>query len=29
LKPGTYFAILTATDGLTYESSFVKIVVRG
>jgi virginiamycin B lyase len=29
LKPGTYFAILTATDGLTYESSFLKIVVPG
>jgi hypothetical protein len=29
LKPGTYFAILTATDGLTYESSFMKIVVPG
>ena len=29
LKPGIYFAILTATDGLTYESSFMKIVVRG
>jgi len=27
LKPGTYYAILTATDGLTYESSFLKIVV--
>jgi streptogramin lyase len=27
LKPGTYWAILTATDGLTYESSFLKIVV--
>ena len=27
LKPGTYTAILTATDGLTYESSFIKIVV--
>ncbi len=29
LKTGTYFAILTATDGLTYESSFLKIVVPG
>jgi len=29
LKPGTYWAILTATDGLTYESSFLKIVVPG
>ena len=29
LKPGTYNAILTATDGLTYESSFLKIVVPG
>jgi virginiamycin B lyase len=27
LKPGTYWAILTATDGLTLESSFLKIVV--
>jgi streptogramin lyase len=27
LKPGTYWAILSATDGLTYESSFLKIVV--
>lgn len=27
LKPGTYYAILTATDGLTYESSYVRIVV--
>ena len=27
LKPGTYWAILTATDGLAYESSFLKIVV--
>ena len=27
LKPGTYFAILTATDGLTYESSLLKILV--
>ena len=27
LKPGTYTAILTATDGLTYESSFLRIVV--
>jgi virginiamycin B lyase len=27
LKPGTYYAILTATDGLTYESSFLKVVV--
>ncbi|HEV2390346.1 MAG TPA: hypothetical protein VGS04_06430, partial [Nitrososphaerales archaeon] len=27
LKPGTYWAILTATDGLTYESSFLRIVV--
>lgn len=29
LKPGTYWAILSATDGLTYESSFVRIVVPG
>jgi virginiamycin B lyase len=29
LKPGTYWAILTAADGLTYESSFLKIVVPG
>ena len=29
VRPGTYFAIATATDGLTYESSFIKIVVRG
>jgi streptogramin lyase len=29
LRPGTYGAILTATDGLTYESSFLKIVVPG
>jgi streptogramin lyase len=29
LKPGTYYAILTATDGLTYESSFVKVIVPG
>ena len=27
LKPGTYYAILTATDGLSFESSFLKIVV--
>jgi hypothetical protein len=27
LKPGTYTAILTATDGVTYESSFLRIVV--
>ncbi len=27
LKPGTYYAILTATDGLTFKSSFLKIVV--
>lgn len=27
LKPGTYWAILTATDGLTYESSFLRIIV--
>jgi len=27
LKAGTYWAILTATDGLTYESSFLRIVV--
>ncbi|HKT22514.1 MAG TPA: hypothetical protein VJR06_07905, partial [Nitrososphaerales archaeon] len=27
LKPGTYWAILTVTDGVTYESSFLKIVV--
>jgi streptogramin lyase len=29
LKPGTYWATLTATDGLTYESSFLRIVVTG
>jgi streptogramin lyase len=29
LTPGTYTAILTATDGLTYESSFLRIVVPG
>ena len=29
LKPGTYWAILTATDGLTYESSLLKVVVTG
>jgi streptogramin lyase len=29
LSPGTYTAILTATDGLTYESSFLRIVVPG
>jgi len=29
LKPGTYWAILTATDGLTYESSLLKVVVPG
>jgi streptogramin lyase len=29
LKPGDYTAILTATDGLTYESSFLRIVVTG
>jgi len=29
LNPGTYTAILTATDGLTYESSFLRIVVPG
>lgn len=29
LKPGTYTAILTATDGVTYESSFLRIVVLG
>jgi len=29
IKPGTYYVILTATDGLTFESSFVKIVVSG
>jgi streptogramin lyase len=29
LKPGTYTAILTASDGLTYESSFLRIVVPG
>ncbi len=29
LRPGTYTAILTVTDGLTYESSFLKIVVPG
>jgi len=28
LKPGTYWAILTASDGLTYESSFLRIVVQ-
>jgi len=27
LKPGTYWATLTATDGLTYESSFLQVVV--
>jgi streptogramin lyase len=27
LKPGTYWAILTATDGLTYESSYLRIIV--
>ena len=27
LKPGTYYAILTATDGLTYESSLLKIII--
>lgn len=27
LEPGTYWAILTVTDGVTYESSFLKIVV--
>jgi len=27
LKPGAYTAIFTATDGTTYESSFVNIVV--
>jgi streptogramin lyase len=27
LKPGTYWAILTATDGLTYESALLRIVV--
>ncbi len=27
LKPGTYTAILSASDGLTIESSFLKIVV--
>ncbi|MDG7021914.1 MAG: hypothetical protein JRN07_00775 [Nitrososphaerota archaeon] len=27
LKPGEYYAILTATDGLTFESSFIRIVV--
>ncbi|HVC27423.1 MAG TPA: hypothetical protein VND40_04610 [Nitrososphaerales archaeon] len=29
LKPGTYWAILSATDGLTYESSYLRIVVPG
>jgi streptogramin lyase len=29
LKPGVYYAILTATDGLTYESSYLKIAVPG
>jgi len=29
LKPGTYWATLTATDGLTFESSFLTIVVPG
>jgi streptogramin lyase len=29
LSPGTYTAILTASDGLTYESSFLRIVVPG
>ena len=28
LKPGTYYAILTATDGQTFESSFLKVVVQ-
>lgn len=27
ISPGTYWAMLTATDGLTYKSSFLKIVV--
>lgn len=27
LAPGTYYAILTASDGLTYQSSFLKVVV--
>jgi streptogramin lyase len=27
LKPGAYWAILSVTDGLTYESSFLRIVV--
>ncbi len=27
LSPGTYTAILTASDGLTFESSFLRIVV--
>jgi hypothetical protein len=29
MSPGTYTAILTASDGLTYESSFLRIVVLG
>ncbi len=29
ISPGTYTAILTASDGLTFESSFLKIVVQG
>jgi streptogramin lyase len=29
LAPGTYTAILTASDGLTYKSSFLRIVVPG
>jgi streptogramin lyase len=29
LSPGTYTAIFTASDGLTYESSFLRIVVPG
>jgi streptogramin lyase len=29
MSPGTYTAILTASDGLTYESSFLRIVVQG
>jgi virginiamycin B lyase len=29
LSPGTYTAILTASDGLTFESSFLRIVVPG
>jgi streptogramin lyase len=28
LKPGTYFAMMGVSDGLTFKSSFLKIVVR-